>query len=72
MVTDKDEQVLKHLVDIKLSYLDNNPGFKLDFYFDGSDACKQWFSNDVLSKTYYLTSSADSNISEVVYDRAEG
>jgi len=69
MITEKDEEALKSLTDIKIGYLDDNPGFKLDFFFSPND----FFSNDILSKTYYLSEpSAESHSDDYMYDRAEG
>lgn len=64
-ITENDEQVLKHLVDIRMSYLDQ-PGFKLDFVFDNND----FFSNATLTKTYYYQDHAYAG--DFVYDHAEG
>ncbi|KAI8331061.1 hypothetical protein BC941DRAFT_517837 [Chlamydoabsidia padenii] len=64
-VTENDEQVLKHLMDIRMSYLDQ-PGFKLEFVFESND----FFTNDVLTKTYYYQDHAYAG--DFVYDHAEG
>jgi nucleosome assembly protein 1-like 1 len=64
-ITESDEQVLEHLVDIRMSYLDK-PGFKLDFVFDKND----FFSNTTLTKTYYYQDHAYAG--DFVYDHAEG
>ncbi|KAI8904343.1 hypothetical protein EDD86DRAFT_258822, partial [Gorgonomyces haynaldii] len=68
MITPEDEHCLQNLVDIKFEYLNDNPGFKLDFVFSENE----YFTNTVLSKTYYLTDSPDPSYGDVVYDRAEG
>lgn len=67
-VTERDEEVLKHLIDIQVSYLNDNPGFKLDFYFKDNE----FFTNKVISKTYFLENSVDSGFGDVLYDHAEG
>ncbi|KAJ3050325.1 hypothetical protein HK097_008707 [Rhizophlyctis rosea] len=67
-VTDKDEVVLKSLTDIKVSYLPDNPGFKLEFFFDNNE----YFTDKVLTKTYFLSNSPDAAYGDVVYDHAEG
>lgn len=49
-ITDRDEEVLKTLQDIRVSYLDEDqPGFKLHFKFGAND----FFSDSELVKTYY-------------------
>jgi nucleosome assembly protein 1-like 1 len=65
-ITEKDEEALKNLSDIKYRFLDGNPGFALDFYFKPNE----YFSNEVLTKTYFLEYSPDS--AEEIYDHAEG
>ncbi|KAI8073207.1 hypothetical protein BC940DRAFT_290793 [Gongronella butleri] len=64
-ITDADEDALKHLVDIRMSYLDQ-PGFKLEFQFDAND----YFTNSTLTKTYYYQDHAYAG--NFVYDHAEG
>jgi nucleosome assembly protein 1-like 1 len=65
IITDDDCEALKHLVDIHLSYLEQ-PGFKLDFEFTEND----FFTNKVLSKTYYYQDNMSGG--DYVYDHAEG
>jgi nucleosome assembly protein 1-like 1 len=65
-ITEKDEAALKHLIDIKYEYLDNNPGFVLKFYFSPNE----YFTNSVLEKEYHLQFVEDSL--EAVYDFAKG
>ena len=48
-IEDRDEEALKALKDIKLSYLDDKPGFKLHFVFGKND----YFEDEELTKTYY-------------------
>lgn len=50
LITEDDEEALKHLTDIRFRDLEDNPGFKLEFYFEPND----FFSDSVLTKTYYL------------------
>lgn len=66
MITDRDEAALKHLVDIRLEYLDK-PGFRLIFEF----APNEFFSNKTISKTYYYQTEAGYG-GEFIYDHAEG
>ena len=64
-ITEEDEDALKHLVDVRMSYMEQ-PGFKLDFEFSPND----YFTNKVLSKTYYYQDHAYGG--DFVYDHAEG
>ena len=55
-ITDNDEEALKSLENISLSYLeDGQPGFKLHFTFGPND----FFENTELTKTYYYQVSFD-------------
>jgi hypothetical protein len=54
VITEKDEEILKHLQDVRLTTSSN--GFKLDFVFEQNE----FFSNSVLSKTYELKFDVDS------------
>lgn len=65
-ITEKDEAALKHLVDIRLSYLET-PGFKLIFEFSENE----FFTNKEITKTYYYQ---DENgyAGDFIYDHAEG
>ncbi|KAI8968999.1 hypothetical protein BDF20DRAFT_907825 [Mycotypha africana] len=64
-ISDEDGDALKHLIDIRVHYLEK-PGFCLEFEFEEND----FFTDKVLTKTYYY----QDNISggDYVYDRAEG
>ncbi|KAJ1787527.1 histone chaperone [Coemansia sp. RSA 2399] len=48
LITERDEEALKFLRDIRLAYLDESPGFKLEFVFSENP----FFTNAVLTKTY--------------------
>eukprot|EP01112_Ceratiomyxa_fruticulosa_P001406 TRINITY_DN1148_c0_g1_i1.p1 TRINITY_DN1148_c0_g1~~TRINITY_DN1148_c0_g1_i1.p1 ORF type:complete len:388 (-),score=123.50 TRINITY_DN1148_c0_g1_i1:76-1239(-) len=65
-ITPADEDALTHIVDIKSTPLDGAvQGFTLSFHFSENP----YFSNNVLTKTYYLT---DDEISgDLVFDRVE-
>lgn len=54
-ITERDEEALKYLKDIKWSKLDNPKGFKLEFYFDSNP----YFQNSVLTKTYHMIEDDD-------------
>jgi nucleosome assembly protein 1-like 1 len=64
-ITKEDEGALKHLVDVRMSYMEQ-PGFKLDFEFSEN----AYFTNKVLTKTYYYQDHAYGG--DFVYDHAEG
>ncbi|CAM6125980.1 unnamed protein product [Calypogeia fissa] len=49
-ITERDEGALKYLKDIKWSNLEDNKGFKLDFYFEPNP----YFKNTLLTKTYHM------------------
>jgi nucleosome assembly protein 1-like 1 len=49
-ITERDEGALKYLKDIKWSNLEDNKGFKLDFYFEPNPH----FKNTLLTKTYHM------------------
>lgn len=64
-ITDQDEEVLRQLVDIRMSYMEK-PGFKLEFEFADND----YFTDKILTKTYYYQEHAQGG--DFVYDHAEG
>lgn len=66
MITSRDEDALKALADIRMSYLDK-PGFKLLFHFKENE----FFTNKTLSKTYYYQEEAGYG-GDFVYDHADG
>ncbi|KAH7858763.1 hypothetical protein Vadar_027731 [Vaccinium darrowii] len=49
-ISERDEEALKYLKDIKWCRLDNPKGFKLEFFFETNP----FFSNSVLTKTYHM------------------
>ncbi|KAG6428887.1 hypothetical protein SASPL_106926 [Salvia splendens] len=49
-ITERDEEALKYLKDIKWSRLEDPKGFKLEFFFDTNP----FFKNSVLTKTYHM------------------
>lgn len=65
-ITDRDEAALKHLTDIRLSYLDT-PGFRLHFVF----AENEFFSNNEITKTYFYQDENGYG-GDFIYDHAEG
>ena len=69
LITDRDAQALKHLTDVRLTYLDSEaqPGFKLSFHFSPNE----FFENDVLEKIYLYKPEIDYS-GDFVYDRAQG
>ncbi|KAL2866334.1 histone chaperone NAP1 [Aspergillus lucknowensis] len=66
MITDRDEEVLKHLTDIRMEYLDR-PGFRLIFEF----AENEFFTNKTISKTYFYKEENGYG-GDFIYDHAEG
>jgi nucleosome assembly protein 1-like 1 len=71
LISERDDEALASLIDIKVSYLEDNPGFVLEFVFSENE----FFSNTVLTKKYYLTDAdgEDDDIDEeYILDRTEG
>ncbi|KAK6848929.1 nucleosome assembly protein [Apiospora arundinis] len=66
MITDRDEGALKHLVDIRMEYLDK-PGFRLIFEFDDN----KFFTNKTITKTYFYQNESGYG-GDFIYDHAEG
>ncbi|KAK0392168.1 hypothetical protein NLU13_1666 [Sarocladium strictum] len=66
MITDRDEAALKHLVDVRMEYLDK-PGFRLIFEF----APNEFFSNKTITKTYFYQNESGYG-GDFIYDHAEG
>ncbi|WFD44949.1 histone chaperone [Malassezia psittaci] len=77
IITERDESALKHLVDVRLSYLDSSSstssdqppqqGFQLAFIFEPNE----YFSNEQLVKTYFYSNQVGFS-GDLVYDHAEG
>jgi hypothetical protein len=65
-ITDRDEEALKHLTDIRMEYLDR-PGFRLIFEF----AENEFFSNKIMTKTYFYQEENGYG-GDFIYDHAEG
>jgi len=65
-ITDRDEEALKYLTDIRMEYLDR-PGFRLIFEF----AENEFFNNKTISKTYYYQEENGYG-GDFIYDHAEG
>jgi nucleosome assembly protein 1-like 1 len=65
-ITDRDEDALKHLTDIRMEYLDR-PGFRLIFEFADND----FFTNKLLTKTYFYQEENGYG-GDFIYDHAEG
>ncbi|KAM7483854.1 hypothetical protein LguiB_008437 [Lonicera macranthoides] len=49
-ISERDEEALKYLKDIKWCRIDDPKGFKLEFFFDSNP----FFNNSVLTKTYHM------------------
>lgn len=67
LITEADEELLSKLIDIKLTYLDDSTGFKLDFVFAEND----FIDNQVISKTYYLENVKEAHFQNLLFDRTE-
>lgn len=70
LITDRDAAALKHLIDIRISYLptsDTKPGFKLSFHFTPNE----FFDNEVLEKTYLYQEEVGYS-GDFIYERAIG
>ncbi|KAF5371402.1 hypothetical protein D9615_009711 [Tricholomella constricta] len=72
LITERDAGALKHLIDIRIEYLDDSgpepkPGFKLIFVFSPNE----YFENDLLEKTYVYQEEVGYS-GDFVYDRAIG
>ncbi|KAK1770658.1 putative nucleosome assembly protein [Phialemonium atrogriseum] len=66
MITDRDEDALKRLTDIRMEYLDK-PGFRLIFEFAEND----FFTNKTMTKTYFYRNESGYG-GDFIYDHAEG
>ena len=66
LITQHDEQALKHLTDIRMEYLEQ-PGFRLIFEF----AENEFFSNKIITKTYYYQEESGYG-GDFIYDHATG
>ncbi|KAL4244596.1 nucleosome assembly protein (NAP) family protein [Abortiporus biennis] len=70
LITDRDADALKHLIDVRIDYLppsDTKPGFKLTFVFTPNE----FFENETLEKTYLYQEEVGYS-GDFVYDRAIG
>lgn len=54
-ISERDEEALRYLKDIKWCRIDDPKGFKLDFFFDTNP----FFKNSVLTKTYHMIDDED-------------
>jgi nucleosome assembly protein 1-like 1 len=66
MITDRDEAALKHLVDVRMEYLDK-PGFRLIFEFSENE----FFTDKIITKTYFYQNESGYG-GDFIYDHAEG
>ena len=64
-ISEEDCDALKHLVDIRMTYLEK-PGFRIEFEFSEND----YFTDKVLTKTYHYQDNVSGG--DYVYDFAEG
>lgn len=66
LITDRDDDALKALTDIRMEYLEK-PGFKLIFDFAPND----FFTNKTITKTYFYREDTGYG-GDFIYDHAEG
>jgi nucleosome assembly protein 1-like 1 len=66
LITDRDEEALRSLTDIRMEYLDR-PGFRLMFEFASND----FFTNKTIAKTYFYREENGYG-GDFIYDHAEG
>lgn len=66
MITDRDEEALKRITDIRMEYLDK-PGFRLIFEFGENE----FFTNKTITKTYFYRNESGYG-GDFIYDHAEG
>lgn len=66
IISERDEEALLSLVDITVKHFDDSNGYSLLFEF----AENEFFSNNVLSKSYYFKNSEPTG--SIVVDRTEG
>ncbi|KAL8113707.1 nucleosome assembly protein 1;2-like isoform X2 [Apium graveolens] len=59
-ISERDEEALKYLKDIKWCKMESPKGFKLDFFFDTNP----FFKNSVLTKIYHMINDEDEPILE--------
>lgn len=69
LITERDEDALKFLVDIRLEYPAEKPGFKLVFEF--AEGAKAFFGNTKLEKTYFYQDEVGYE-GDFLYDHAVG
>lgn len=69
LIEERDEEALKALIDVRMSYLTDASGFKLEFVFDPSK--NEYFTDSVLTKTYFYQDGVGYS-GDLVYDHAEG
>ncbi|KAI4355451.1 hypothetical protein L6164_004226 [Bauhinia variegata] len=61
-ITERDEEALKYITDIKWCRVDNPRGFKLEFFFDSNP----YFKNTVLTKTYHMIDDDDPMLEKAI------
>jgi len=55
VISEEDEKILKHLVDVRLNMIENPMGFELEFEFEQNN----YFDNKILKKSYKLANEID-------------
>jgi len=67
LITERDEDALKSLTDIRFTYLADKPGYSITFHFSSND----YFSNEILTKTYYYQAALGYE-GDYLYEKSEG
>lgn len=67
MISDRDAEALKSLIDIKISYPTEAPGFKITFVFKEND----YFEGTILEKTYVYAEEVGYS-GDFIFDKAIG
>ena len=67
-IQEHDLEIINFLEDVSIKYIDNNMAFTLEFRW----AANQYFTNTVLTKSYYFQNNASPAFDDVIYARAEG
>jgi len=68
IIQPQDEPALKELRNVTLAFTEDNHGFVLNFEFGENE----FFTNKVLTKTYYLQNNVGTEYDDLIYTKAEG
>ncbi|KAG9013163.1 hypothetical protein FRB94_003603 [Tulasnella sp. JGI-2019a] len=68
LITERDEGAMHSLKDIRLEYLTDKDGYTIHFHFSPNE----YFTNTILSKTYYYTQGEADYDGDFMFSHAEG